>query len=139
MSQVRVHAILLAGGAGDRFGAELPKQFIRLAGEPILLRSIRTVAAAGIDDLVIVAHADWVGETERALEAASLSIPAIVVVGGATRNESTRNGIRALDSEPDDVVLVHDAVRPLVPLHVVQGSIAPVVDGSADATDTVIP
>ena len=38
---MRVHAILLAGGSGDRFGAEMPKQFVRLAGEPILLRSLR--------------------------------------------------------------------------------------------------
>ncbi len=138
MSRMRVHAILLAGGAGDRFGADLPKQFIRLAGEPILLRSIRTVAAAGIDDLVIVAHPDWIAETERELAAAGLSIPACVVAGGVTRNESTRNGLDALDSAPDDVVLVHDAVRPLVPLDVIRRSIAPVADGTADATDTVM-
>ena len=138
MTRMRVHAILLAGGAGDRFGAEVPKQFVRLAGEPILLRSVRALAAAGIDDLVIVAHPDWMTETERELSAARLSIPACVVAGGVTRNESTRNGMLALDAEPDDVVLVHDAVRPLVPLDVVRRSIAPVADGTADATDTVI-
>ncbi len=136
---MRVHAILLAGGAGDRFGAETPKQFVRLAGEPILLRTIRTIAAAGIDDLVIVSHPDWIAETERELAAAGLPIRAIVVAGGLTRNESTRNGLQALDADPDDVVLVHDAVRPLVPLDVVQRAIAPVADGSTDATDTVIP
>ena len=138
MSLMRVHAILLAAGAGDRFGAEMPKQFVRLAGVPILLRSIRSVAAAGIDDLVIVAHPDWITETERELATADLSIPARVVAGGMTRNESTRNGLMALDSEPDDVVLVHDAVRPLVPIDVVRRAIAPVADGTADATDTVI-
>ena len=136
---MRVHAILLAGGAGDRFGAELPKQFVRLAGEPILLRTIRTIAAAGIDDLVIVSHPDWIAETERELTAAGLPISAIVVAGGLTRNESTRNGLLALDAEPDDVVLVHDAVRPLVPLDVVRRAIAPVADATVDATDTVIP
>ena len=139
MSPVRVHAILLAGGAGDRFGAELPKQFVRLAGVPILLRTIRTIAAAGIDDLVIVSHPDWIAETERELATAGLPIAAIVVAGGQTRNESTRNGLRALDGAPDDVVLVHDAVRPLVPLDVVRRSIAPVADRTVDATDTVIP
>jgi 2-C-methyl-D-erythritol 4-phosphate cytidylyltransferase len=135
---MRVHAILLAGGAGDRFGAELPKQFVRLAGVPILLRSIRTVAAAGIDDLVIVSHPEWLAETERELAAARLPIPACVVAGGTTRNESTRNGLAALDADADDIVLVHDAVRPLVPVDVVRRSIAPIADGSADATDTVI-
>jgi 2-C-methyl-D-erythritol 4-phosphate cytidylyltransferase len=135
---MRVHAILLAGGAGDRFGAEMPKQFVRLAGVPILLRTIRTIAAAGIDDLVIVSHPDWTAETERELTAAALPIAATVVAGGQTRNESTRNGLRALDAAPDDVVVVHDAVRPLVPLDVVRRSIAPVADRTADATDTVI-
>lgn len=136
---MQVHAILLAGGAGDRFGGEMPKQFIRLAGEPIILRAIQAVAAAGVDDLVVVAHPDWMAETERALSAAALTIPARVVAGGATRNESTRNGLVRLGAAPDDVVLVHDAVRPLLPVDVVLRSIAPVVDGSADATDTVIP
>ena len=136
---VRVHAILLAGGAGDRFGAELPKQFVRLAGEPILLRAIRTIAAAGIDALVIVSHPDWIAETGRELAAAGLSITATVVAGGLTRNESTRNGLEALDAAPDDVIVVHDAVRPLVPLDVIRRAIAPVADATADATDTVIP
>ena len=46
---MQIDAILLAGGSGDRFGADMPKQFVRLAGEQILLRSLRTVAASGVD------------------------------------------------------------------------------------------
>ena len=42
---MRIHALVLAGGSGDRFGAEMPKQFVRLAGEPILSRTVRAVAA----------------------------------------------------------------------------------------------
>ncbi|MDH5244609.1 MAG: 2-C-methyl-D-erythritol 4-phosphate cytidylyltransferase, partial [Chloroflexota bacterium] len=43
---MRIHALLLAGGDGNRFGADIPKQFVRLAGEQILVRSARGVAAA---------------------------------------------------------------------------------------------
>jgi 2-C-methyl-D-erythritol 4-phosphate cytidylyltransferase len=136
---MRIHAILLAGGSGDRFGAEMPKQFVRLAGDPIILRSLRTVAAAGVDRLVIVAHPDWVTETQSALDSAGLGIPATVVAGGQTRNESTRNGLEALGADDDDIVVVHDAVRPLVPVEVVIRAIEPVVAGLADSTDTVIP
>lgn len=136
---MRIHALLLAGGEGDRFGGDIPKQFVRLAGEQILVRSVRGVAAAGVDRLVIVSHPDWVAETEATLGRAGLAIPTSVVAGGATRNESTRNGLRSLDAADDDIVLVHDAVRPLVPVDVVRRSIAPVVAGDADATDTVIP
>ena len=117
----------------------MPKQFVRLAGEPILLRSIRAIAAAGVDNLVVVTHPSWLRETESLLESAELQIAAGVVAGGVTRNESTRNGLAALDAAPEDIVLIHDAVRPLVPTEVVLRSIEPILSGRADATDTVIP
>jgi ribitol-5-phosphate 2-dehydrogenase (NADP+) / D-ribitol-5-phosphate cytidylyltransferase len=135
----RIHALVLAGGSGDRFGAEMPKQFVRLAGEPILLRSIRAIAGAGVDNLVVVTHPSWLRETNGLLETVELGVPVSVVAGGATRNESTRNGLAALEASPDDIVLIHDAVRPLVPTEVVLRSIEPILSGRADGTDTVIP
>jgi ribitol-5-phosphate 2-dehydrogenase (NADP+) / D-ribitol-5-phosphate cytidylyltransferase len=132
-------AILLAAGEGNRFGGEVPKQFLRLAGEEILLRSFRTLAAAEIDRLVVVAHPQWLVDTERLVEAAGVDIPTRVVAGGSSRNESTWNGILALDASDDDIVLVHDAVRPLLPLDALRRAIDPVVEGVADSTDTVIP
>ncbi len=132
-------AILLAGGDGNRFGGEVPKQFLRLAGEEILLRSLRTLAAAEIDRLVVVAHPRWLSETESLVQTAKLKVPTRIVAGGSSRNESTWNGILALDASDDDIVLVHDAVRPLLPLEVLRRAIDPVVEGIADSTDTVIP
>jgi len=136
---MRVHALLLAGGSGDRFGAEMPKQFVRLAGEPILVRSIRAIAGAGIDRLVVVTHPSWLVETQALVDEVTTSLPVQVVAGGATRNESTRNGLAALEAEDDDIVVIHDAVRPLVPTEVVLRSIEPIMSGRADGTDTVIP
>ena len=91
---VQIHAIVLAGGAGDRFGAEMPKQFVRLAGEPILLRSIRARGGGRIDDLVVVSHP----ELDRPRPSANWPRRAAVDPGlrgrrRATRNESTRNGL----------------------------------------------
>jgi 2-C-methyl-D-erythritol 4-phosphate cytidylyltransferase len=136
---MQIHAIVLAGGDGNRFGGELPKQFVRLAGDPILLRTLRALGAASIDRVVVVSHPSWLDETRRLVGEASLGMPVTVVPGGATRNESTRNGLRALEADDDDIVVVHDAVRPLLPLDVVQRSIEPILSGRADATDTVIP
>ena len=136
---MQVHAIVLAGGDGNRFGGEMPKQFVRLAGDPILLRTLRALAAAPIDRLIVVSHPNWLAETEALVATAALSVPVAVVAGGATRNESTRNGLLALEADDDDVVLVHDAVRPLLPLEVILRSIEPIISGGADATDTVIP
>lgn len=138
---MRIHAIILAGGDGNRFGGELPKQFVRLAGDPILLRTLRRLAGAQVERLVVVAHPRWIEDTERLIAAAALppGMDVVVVAGGATRNESTRNGLAALAGADDDIVLVHDAVRPLLPLEVIQRAIEPIISGRADATDTVIP
>jgi ribitol-5-phosphate 2-dehydrogenase (NADP+) / D-ribitol-5-phosphate cytidylyltransferase len=135
----RIHAILLAAGEGNRFGPELPKQFVRLAGEQILARSLRVIAAAGVDSIVVVANPNWMAETEAVVAAEAPGIPTSVVAGGTTRNESTRNGLASIDAAADDVIVVHDAVRPLVPIEVIQRAIGPVASGEADSTDTVIP
>jgi ribitol-5-phosphate 2-dehydrogenase (NADP+) / D-ribitol-5-phosphate cytidylyltransferase len=136
---MQIHAIVLAGGDGNRFGGELPKQFVRLAGEPILLRTLRALGASSVDRMVVVSHPAWLTETRELVHAAALDVPVSVVAGGVTRNESTRNGLRALDARDDDIVLVHDAVRPLLPSDVVRRAIEPILRGRADSTDTVIP
>lgn len=99
---------------------------------------MRAIASALVESIVVVAHPDRITETEAMLAGAVISVPVRVVAGGATRNASTWNGFVALDAAPDDVVVVHDAVRPLVPVEVIRGAIRPVASGAADATDTVI-
>jgi ribitol-5-phosphate 2-dehydrogenase (NADP+) / D-ribitol-5-phosphate cytidylyltransferase len=136
---MQIHAIILAAGDGNRFGGELPKQFVRLAGEPILLRTLRTLHGAGVDRVVVVSHPAWIADTTELAAASGLGVPVDVVAGGVTRNESTRNALRALEAADDDVVLVHDAVRPLLPLDVIRRTIEPILSGRADSTDTVIP
>jgi len=138
-SIMRTHALVLAGGSGDRFGADVPKQFVRLAGEAILLRSVRAIAQAGVDQLIVVTHPNWLKETGELLERGGIEMPVSIVPGGMTRNESTQAGLAALDADGEDIVLVHDAVRPLVPREVILRSIEPILSGRADGTDTVIP
>jgi 2-C-methyl-D-erythritol 4-phosphate cytidylyltransferase len=138
-ARMQIHAIVLAGGDGNRYGGEMTKQFVRLAGDPILLRTLRRFGAARLDRVVVVSHPRWLDETRRLVGEADLGVEVRVVAGGATRNESTRNGIAALEAADEDIVLVHDAVRPLLPLEVIQRSVEPIVSGRAEATDTVIP
>ena len=134
-----IHAIVLAAGGGSRFGADRPKQFIRLAGQEILARTLRTFLTAGIDRLIVVAHPAWIDETSELVAGLETTVPTFVVAGGETRNQSTQAGLATIDGDEDDIVLVHDAVRPLVSLDVIWRSIAPIQAGQADATDTVIP
>lgn len=105
---MRIAAILVAAGTGSRFGTETPKQFLSLAGKPV----IRHAAEA------LTAHATLlqpVGEAGT-IAAALAGIDHLpTVAGGATRQDSVRLGLEALVPHAPDLVLVHDAARPLVP------------------------
>jgi len=106
-------AIIPAGGAGTRFGAALPKQFLHLAGEPVLARTARALLAAPeINGIIVAAPEAFLEETEKTLSCCRKRLLK-VVVGGATRQDSVARGIAALPAETD-LVVVHDAARPLV-------------------------
>lgn len=126
-------AVLVAGGNGTRFGG--PKQFAALAGRPVLEWSVDTAGRA-CDGLVIVVPADRVADADPAGRADA------VVAGGATRSESVRAGLEAVPAGAD-VIVVHDAARPLAPLDLWLAVIAAVRTGAdaaipaAPVTDTV--
>ncbi len=101
-------AVLVAAGSGSRFGAELPKQFQRIAGQTVL-RHAAAALAAGVDLLQPVGDA-------TAIDAALEGIPHLPVVpGGATRQASVRAGLDALAAHAPARVLVHDGARPHIP------------------------
>ena len=105
---MRTAAILVAAGSGSRFGGETPKQFLSLAGKPV----IRHAAEA------LLRHVDAiqpVGDAEP-IAAALEGLPVLAAVpGGATRQGSVNAGLHALVPHAPDVVLVHDAARPFLP------------------------
>jgi 2-C-methyl-D-erythritol 4-phosphate cytidylyltransferase/2-C-methyl-D-erythritol 2,4-cyclodiphosphate synthase len=105
---MRVAAILVAAGSGSRFGTETPKQFVPIAGKPVVRHAAEALAVA--TELL-----QPVGDAV-ALEAALTGLRHLPVVpGGASRQDSVRAGLEALVSLTPDVVLVHDAARPLIP------------------------
>mgnify|MGYP006288548087 CR=1 FL=1 len=112
----RVWAVVPAAGIGQRMGGERPKQYLELAGRTILEHTLERLAGhAAIDAVQPVIREDdpfWPGVRERLGDLAKLQ-PA--VAGGGERQESVANGLAALDNlGPEDLVLVHDAVRPCV-------------------------
>jgi 2-C-methyl-D-erythritol 4-phosphate cytidylyltransferase/2-C-methyl-D-erythritol 2,4-cyclodiphosphate synthase len=114
---MRVAAILVAAGSGSRFGAETPKQFIPLAGKPVIRHAAESLAAH-VTFLQPVGDAVAIG---RALDGVP-HLPAIA--GGATRQDSVRAGLEALEARMPEVVLVHDAARPLIPAGTVPALLA---------------
>jgi 2-C-methyl-D-erythritol 4-phosphate cytidylyltransferase/2-C-methyl-D-erythritol 2,4-cyclodiphosphate synthase len=113
---MRFSVVIAAAGSGSRAGPGQPKQWRALAGRPVLRWAAEGLAAAGARSLVIA-----VGEGEEALAAEALAgIDGVRIVrGGAARADSVRAGLQALENDPPDAVLVHDAARPFVqPRHV---------------------
>ena len=110
-----IHALLPAAGRGERLGGELPKQYLELAGRPLLAHALLALGKhPAVEDVTVaVAADDECFEALRAELAEGLPVPLRRVPGGATRAESVLNGLRRLDLGRDDAwVLVHDAARP---------------------------
>lgn len=106
---MRIAAILVAAGSGTRFGAETPKQFLIIAGKPVIRHAAEALAAQ-------VTLLQPVGEADP-IDAALAGVRGLLptVAGGATRQDSVRAGLEALVPYAPDVVLVHDAARPFIP------------------------
>jgi 2-C-methyl-D-erythritol 4-phosphate cytidylyltransferase len=109
-----VTAILPAAGLGTRMGAEKPKQFLELDGVPLLLFTLRRLAACpAITDFIISTRAEEMDSVSASVASANLGRPVKVVRGGDTRQDSVANALAKILPETD-LILVHDAVRPLV-------------------------
>ena len=120
----RVTAILPAAGLGTRMGAETPKQFLSLDGVPVLLFTLRRLAACpAISDFIIATRAEEVDSLTATVAKEKLARPVRVVRGGDSRQDSVANALTHIDSATD-LILVHDAVRPLVTVSQIERVIA---------------
>ncbi len=121
-------ALLLAGGKSERMGESIPKQYIEVDGESILLHTAKAFQRHPlIHELYVVCAPEWERAVETECSNNGIDKFRGTVKGGCTAFESIRNGIRALIAgrpSPDDIVLVHDAVRPLVSQEIISGNIS---------------
>lgn len=118
-----IFAAILAGGKGTRMGSELPKQYLPLRGEPILLHTVRKfVTCPLIDASAVCVPRDYLTYTRELLAAMPEWEGKVAVIeGGADRTGSLENACRYLASladggkvGEDDVIVTHDCVRPFV-------------------------
>ncbi len=114
---MQVHVILPAAGLGTRMAVPgvSAKQFLSLAGEPILVRSVRAFAAiARIHSIVLAIRPAEQEHVQAQLAEHGLAERVSLALGGDHRQASVYNALQTLSAAPDDIVLVHDAVRPLI-------------------------
>jgi 2-C-methyl-D-erythritol 4-phosphate cytidylyltransferase/2-C-methyl-D-erythritol 2,4-cyclodiphosphate synthase len=105
-------ALVVAAGRGSRLGGDRPKQYLTLAGAPILRRTLSALAAhPRIDGVRAVIHPDDAEAYADAARGLDVMTP---VHGGASRQESVLNGLESLADAPPSRVLVHDGARPFV-------------------------
>ncbi len=120
----RIAAILPAAGLGTRMGAETPKQFLDLDGMPLVIFTLRRLAACeAITGFFIATRAEEMASLERSVAQLRLRRPVRVVRGGGTRQESVANALAEVPTDTE-IVLVHDAVRPFVTREQVERVIA---------------
>lgn len=128
-----VAAVVPAAGRGERLGPGGPKALRLLGGVPLLVHAVRALAEARLVDVVVVAAPpDQVTEVRGILDAHRVPAEVSVVAGGATRQESVRLALESVDA---DVVLVHDAARPLASAELADDVARCVLDGA----DAVVP
>lgn len=127
-------AIIVAGGSGTRFGAQVPKQFLDLQGKPVLMRTIE--AFKGFD-VIVTLPAGQMDVWHDLCREHGFTVAHRVVAGGETRWHSVKNALDSIGDVADvDVIAVHDGVRPLASADLIdrcmatareQGSAIPVV------------
>lgn len=109
-------AIIVAGGSGTRFGAQLPKQFLELGCKPILMRTIRAFGEDGDGsfDVIVTLPEGQMGLWHDLCDRYGFAVPHRVVPGGETRWHSVKNALDSIGDIADvDIIAVHDGVRPL--------------------------
>jgi len=110
-------AIIIAGGVGNRMGESIPKQFINVYDKPVLFYTLEGFEKHPlIDEIVLVCIKGWEDVVLKYAEQFHITKLKSIVPGGAFGQESIRNGVFSLEGkcQPDDIVVVHDGIRPLV-------------------------
>jgi 2-C-methyl-D-erythritol 4-phosphate cytidylyltransferase len=120
----RIAAIVPAAGLGTRMGADTPKQFLELDGVPLVVYTLRRLAACtAITDFFISTRAEEIVSLQDKVAKAGIGRPARVIHGGDTRQQSVANALAQVDPSTE-IVLVHDAVRPFVTVAQIERVIA---------------
>jgi 2-C-methyl-D-erythritol 4-phosphate cytidylyltransferase len=117
--------IIPAGGTGRRMGGEIPKQYLSLAGIPILVHTLKEFQRSPIvDEILLVVPGGDVAEVRRdVVERYDFSRVSLVIAGGRERQDSVRNALVYVRDE-HEIILVHDGVRPFVTGALIERAVA---------------
>jgi len=131
-------ALIFAGGTGQRMNTSAkPKQFLELYGKPIIIYTLEHFEYhPEIDSIIVVCLEDWIHELRHLLKQYAFEKIIQIVPGGDGGDRSIYNGLKALDGKcsPDDIILIHDGVRPLINAELISANIAQVKESGVAIT-----
>lgn len=107
------YAIIVGGGSGSRMQQQTPKQFLELAGKPVLMHTLEAFYSSELKpELILVLNVHYHDHWEKLCKQYNFTIPHLLVKGGEQRFHSVKNGLKAVKGKA--IIAIHDAVRPLV-------------------------
>lgn len=130
-------AVILAGGSGSRFGRDLPKQFLKVAGKKVIEHTIDVFEHNDlIDEIAVVTQPEYIADVEQLVVNNHYRKVRKILVGGKERYHSSLSAINAYTEDTDNLIF-HDAVRPLVNDRIINDCIEALKE--YDAVDVAIP
>lgn len=120
-------ALVIAGGSGARMNQDIPKQFINVYDKPVIIYTLEKFQKhPDIDSIAVVCLDGWHEILKAYAKQFGIDKLKYIITGGKNGQESIRNGVFELEKyyEKDDIVLVHDAIRPMVSLEIISDCIA---------------
>jgi 2-C-methyl-D-erythritol 4-phosphate cytidylyltransferase len=134
---MKVQVILVAAGSGTRLKASKPKALVLLRNKPLLWYSLNVFERAGsITSVIVVGHPDHLGAFRRIVDNGRFKKISAIVPGGETRSDSVACGLACVDKDTE-VLMVHDAARPLVTERILKDSLSAIA--TQQATIAAVP
>ena len=120
----KVYAIIPAGGSGSRVGGETPKQFLSFGGKELIVYTIEVFQLCDlVDEIIIPTKKEYVPLMKKLKSKFKLDKITKIIEGGSERQYSVLNALNSVTAEKNDLIAVHDAARPLLPLRILNNTI----------------
>ncbi|MDQ7818292.1 MAG: 2-C-methyl-D-erythritol 4-phosphate cytidylyltransferase [Melioribacteraceae bacterium] len=112
---MKVYAVIPSGGVGSRTSNPLPKQYVKFGGKEIIAYTLEVFQnSKSIDEIIVAAQQEFFGFLDSIKEKYNITKLKDPVEGGQERQYSVINAVRSLNADAEDIIVVHDAVRPLL-------------------------
>ncbi|MCF6269098.1 MAG: 2-C-methyl-D-erythritol 4-phosphate cytidylyltransferase [Melioribacteraceae bacterium] len=141
---MKTYAIIPSGGVGKRLVSSLPKQYVRINGKELIAYTLETFQKSElVDEIIISAQPEFFSLIENIKSTYNISKLSKIIAGGKERQDSVFNALKNIDANDNDIIAVHDAARPLLPIEILETALqtAKIFDNvivATKATDTLV-